>query len=93
MILIIAYGNTLCGDDGAGIILGGMLEAACLTRQIPVKLLSCHQLVPKLVVDMVGPDVSTVVFVDTRIIPDESHSYHVETEPLAVQDVIRSHGK
>lgn len=67
MILLVAYGNELRQDDGAGLLLAQMLErrwqaAGCRVRRIAVQ-----QLTPELAPDIAGSDVSAVVFVDSRI--------------------------
>lgn len=67
MLLIIAYGNTLRGDDGAGVILGENLEQQCRRRAMAAELLVCHQLSPELVLEMIRPGIAGVVFTDTRI--------------------------
>lgn len=72
MILIIAYGNSLRRDDGAGLILGEMLEQALKARGLAVTRLALHQLTPDVALSVAADDVKTVVFVDTRVAaPDE----------------------
>lgn len=72
MILIIAYGNSLRRDDGAGLILGEMLEQALKARGLSVTRLALHQLTPDVALSVAADDVKTVVFVDTRVAaPDE----------------------
>lgn len=67
MLLIIACGNSLRSDDGAGLILAERLEQACLALDVAVERLSVHQLLPELAVDIAAEAVQTVVFVDTRL--------------------------
>jgi hydrogenase maturation protease len=67
VILIIAYGNSLRRDDGAGLILGERLEAALRKRGLHVARIAVHQLTPDLALDVAADDVATVVFVDTRV--------------------------
>lgn len=81
MIFIIAYGNSLRGDDGAGLVLGEMLEKICRERQIVAERMVCHQLTPELVVEMVRPEVSQVVFTDTRVAAPGGSGL-VEGEPV-----------
>jgi hydrogenase maturation protease len=76
--LIIAYGNNLRRDDGAGLILAERLEQAWLAHQIEVKRLVVQQLTPELTLEVAQDEISAVVFVDTRAVPPG------ETE-LAVQ--------
>ena len=61
MILVIGYGNTLRGDDGAG-----QKVAATLARwHLPnVRSLSRHQLTPELAEDIANAN--TIIFVDAR---------------------------
>jgi hydrogenase maturation protease len=68
MILIIAYGNSLRRDDGAGLILAEKLEQAWLARQVEVERLEVQQLVPELALEVARDEVSAVVFADTRVV-------------------------
>ncbi|NJN95665.1 MAG: hydrogenase [Anaerolineales bacterium] len=72
MILLIGYGNDLRRDDGAGLILAERLERVWRNQGVAAKLLPVHQLTPELAAEIAEPDISTVVFVDARVIaPDE----------------------
>ena len=72
MILIIAYGNSLRRDDGAGLILGEMLEEAIRARGQEVTRLALHQLTPDVALAVAADDITAVIFVDTRVaVPDE----------------------
>jgi hydrogenase maturation protease len=74
MLLIIAYGNTLRGDDGAGPALGELVERCCRQRSIEAQLLLCHQLTPELVLGLIRPGIAQVLFCDARIpIPGDDH--------------------
>jgi hydrogenase maturation protease len=74
VILIIAYGNSLRRDDGAGLILGEMLEDVLLGRGLEVARLAVHQLTPDVALSVAAEDVRAVVFVDTRVVgPGEEH--------------------
>ena len=66
MILIIGYGNSLRGDDGAGLLLAEGLEEAWQARQVEVERLAVHQLTPELTLEISREEVTSVVFVDTR---------------------------
>lgn len=60
MILIIGYGNTLCGDDGLGPYAVEQLQDA---ESLPgVEYLTMHQLAPELAEDISHAE--TVIFVD-----------------------------
>lgn len=65
-ILIIAYGNSLRRDDGAGLVLGRQLASAWQNQGIHLTLLETHQLTPELALEIAQPTVAAVVFVDTR---------------------------
>jgi hydrogenase maturation protease len=67
MILIIAYGNDLREDDGAGLILASHLQEAWRARSVIARQVAVRQLVPELAADIVTDGVSAVVFVDTRV--------------------------
>jgi hydrogenase maturation protease len=67
MLLIIAYGNTLRGDDGAGPALGELIERCCRQRSVEAQLLVCHQLTPELVAELIDPGIAQVLFCDARI--------------------------
>ena len=82
MLLIIAYGNTLRGDDGAGIVLGEQLEQECCRRAIATELLVCHQLSPELVIEMIRPGIESVVFTDTRIAAPDGAGSAIDIESL-----------
>lgn len=60
MILVIGYGNTLCGDDGLGPCAVEQLQDA---ESLPgVEYVTLHQLAPELAEDISRAD--TVIFVD-----------------------------
>lgn len=67
MLLIIAYGNTLRGDDGAGPALGELVERRCRGRSMEARLLLCHQLTPELVMELIRPGIAQVLFCDARV--------------------------
>jgi hydrogenase maturation protease len=67
VILIIAYGNSLRRDDGAGLVLGELLEEALRGRGLDVLRIAVHQLTPDLAFDVAAEDIAGVVFVDTRV--------------------------
>ncbi|NUN95518.1 MAG: hydrogenase maturation protease [Candidatus Omnitrophica bacterium] len=63
-ILIIGYGNRLCGDDGVGPAVVKALEAR-YAGDVAVSLLARHQLTPELVDFIVGKDL--VIFIDATL--------------------------
>ena len=67
MLLIIACGNSLRSDDGAGLIFAERLEYACRALDVVVERISVHQLLPELAADIAAEVVQAVVFVDTRL--------------------------
>ena len=72
MLLIIGYGNSLWRDDGAGLALAERLESLCRARGLPVERLELHQLLPELAPEIARPEVTAVIFVDTRLaVPDD----------------------
>lgn len=64
-LLIIAYGNPLRRDDGAGLALGEKLGAALSVHGITVQQLAVHQLLPELALTIANPTLNAVLFVDT----------------------------
>jgi hydrogenase maturation protease len=66
MILILAYGNELRGDDGAGLALGEEIETAFKALSIPCELIRTRQLLPEHAEEIARPNVEAVVFCDTR---------------------------
>lgn len=63
-ILIIGYGNRLCGDDGVGPAVIEALETR-FAGDAAVSLLARHQLTPELVDFIVGKDL--VIFIDATL--------------------------
>ena len=81
MLLLIAYGNPLRQDDGAGWLLADRLEQACGARGIEVRRLSVQQLLPELAVDIAADDIDAVIFSDAR--PAEHDRAAVAVRALA----------
>lgn len=67
MILVIGYGNSLRGDDGAGLLLARQIEQSCLHRGLPVERLEYQQLVPEIALDILRDDVTATIFTDTHV--------------------------
>jgi hydrogenase maturation protease len=82
MLLIIAYGNTLRGDDGAGPALGELIERCCRQRSIEAQLLVCHQLTPELVAELIHPGITRVLFCDARIPSAGDDNMEIAFKPL-----------
>jgi hydrogenase maturation protease len=87
MILIIAYGNPLRQDDGAGLILAERLEQAWLACQIEVERLAVHQLIPELTLEVAREGVSAVVFVDTRAVLPNETEFETQMNPVSAGQV------
>lgn len=89
MILVIGYGNSLRGDDGAGLLLARQIEQACRQRSLPVERLEYQQLVPEIAFDILRHDVAAVIFTDTHIAQaDSSRSGpQVQIRVLSAADV------
>lgn len=83
MILIIAYGNNLRRDDGAGLLLAERLEAKCHTRQMKVERIVVHQLTPELSLEVARAEVTAVVFVDAREANPAEPDLGVQIRPVA----------
>ena len=84
MILIIAYGNSLRQDDGAGFLVAEQLENLLLARQLKVERRVTHQLTPELAAEIARKEVTVVVFVDACLADPETRRPQVQVEPLAV---------
>ena len=70
MVLILAYGNSLRRDDGAGFVLGDVVERMLSEAGLQVKRIDSHQLEPELALDISGEKISSVLFIDTRALPE-----------------------
>lgn len=60
--LVIGYGNTLCGDDGFGVIVAEAVRELALAG---VTVITAHQLTPEMSVEISAA--AQVIFVDARI--------------------------
>ncbi|MGA2402645.1 MAG: hydrogenase maturation protease [Syntrophobacteraceae bacterium] len=69
MVLIIAYGNSLRRDDGAGFVLGDVVERMLSEAGLEVERIDSHQLEPEFALDISGEKVSAVLFIDARAVP------------------------
>ena len=70
MVLIFAYGNSLRRDDGAGFVLGDLVERMLSEAGLEVARIDSHQLEPEFALDISGENVSSVLFIDARAVPD-----------------------
>jgi len=68
MILIIAYGNSLRRDDGAGLALGEILEKTLRDQGRQVRRIALHQLEPEVALSIAEEGIDAVVFVDARVV-------------------------
>jgi len=87
MMLIIAYGNPLRRDDGAGLRLGEILERLWRERDGRVLHIAVHQLTPDLAEDIARDDVFGVVFTDARVVSAKSGNARPEirVRPLSAK--------
>ena len=83
MILLIAYGNALRRDDGAGLLLAEELERQWQSRGVVMRRITAHQLTPELAVDIVGAEATAVFFCDARLAEMEDEA-GVTIESLTV---------
>ncbi len=77
--LVIGYGNSLRGDDGAGQRVAELVNDWQLDR---VRSLSLHQLTPELAADIA--EAETVIFVDATS-PTEEPSTQIQVVPIQAQ--------
>ena len=82
-ILLIAYGNSMRRDDGAGLALANIIEQIWRSQDVTVRRLSIHQLTPELAADMAEPDISAVVFVDACVADDPDQALIPTIRPLS----------
>ncbi len=86
MILILAYGNSLRRDDGAGFVLADVLEKIFFEYHIATKRIDSHQLAPELALEIAREEVASVVFIDTRAITNSSDDLKVNITEVAPPD-------
>jgi hydrogenase maturation protease len=67
LILIVAYGNSLRRDDGAGFFLADALERIWRKQRREVERIDTHQLMPEIAEDVAADGVAAVVFADARV--------------------------
>ncbi len=68
MVLLIAYGNILRRDDGAGFVLADLLEILLIEAGAGVDRIDSHQLTPELTLDIARENIGAVAFVDARAV-------------------------
>ena len=85
MILLIACGNSLRRDDGAGLLLAELLEKSWRLGNWRVQRLTVHQLTPELAEFTAAKRVRAVVFFDSRVRHEKEGSQEVEVHPLVLR--------
>ena len=92
MILIIAYGNNLRRDDGAGLALGAALSRLWSAQGKPTRLLQTHQLLPEHAEEISRADVEAVVFCDaSRPAGKENKTLSIRPVQPAAREVAPGH--
>ena len=91
MILLIAYGNPLRQDDGAGLRLAERMVERWQAADIPLRHLAVQQLTPELAAEIAEPGVAAVVLVDARAVDadaakNDPAALAVAVMPLAAPD-------
>ena len=81
-VLLIAYGNPLRCDDGAGLRLAERMAGRWQATGTRLRHLAVQQLTPELAVEIAEPGVRTVIFVDARAV--EAAAAGQEPAALAV---------
>ncbi|MFZ0932034.1 MAG: hydrogenase maturation protease [Syntrophobacteraceae bacterium] len=70
MVLILAYGNSLRRDDGSGYVLADLVERMITEAGLEVERIDSHQLEPELALDISREKITSVLFIDTRALPE-----------------------
>jgi len=86
MILLIACGNSLRRDDGAGLVLAELLERNWRSGPQEVQQVSVHQLTSDLAEYIARKEVSVVVFVDSRVAITGARGFQVQVHKLDLED-------
>jgi hydrogenase maturation protease len=87
MVLLIAYGNSLRRDDGAGFLLAEKIEHLLNDAGRAVTRIDVHQLTPELALDIAEETVSTVLFLDTRAVSDPSDDLSIHVAKVAAAEI------
>lgn len=83
-VLILACGNPLRRDDGAGLLLAEQLAAFLATVGQSHRLVTVQQFTPELALAIADEALSSVIFVDTRAwYATDSSPFQIEIQPLA----------
>ena len=82
--LLIACGNSLRQDDGAGLLLAAGLAAHWQAGNHLHRYIQVQQLVPELALEIASPEVEMVWFVDSRVASDESDTA-LQIRPLQTE--------
>ncbi len=67
-LLLIACGNNLRRDDGAGLVLAEIIAQECRAKGVEVQCIAVPQLLPELTLEIARPEVAAVLFVDTVVV-------------------------
>jgi len=84
MILLIACGNSLRSDDGAGLVLAELMEKSWRLGNWRVQRISVRQLTPELAELVAAKRVTAVVFFDSRVTNEKQGNHGVEVHQLAL---------
>jgi hydrogenase maturation protease len=85
MILLIACGNSLRRDDGAGLVLAELLEKSWRLGNWKLQRISVYQLTPELAELIAAERVAAVVFFDSRVTTEKQGEHGVEVHRLACE--------
>lgn len=86
MVLILAYGNSLRRDDGAGFVLADKVQRLLTNAGALVKRIDSHQLMPELSLDIAEDNISSVIFIDTRAVKDPSDNLRIGSHRIKSAD-------
>lgn len=87
MVLLIAYGNSLRRDDGAGFVLAENLERIFLQSGQAAVRLEVHQLTPELSLDISKENIRAVIFLDTRAVTDPDDDFRIHVQKVAPAEI------
>lgn len=85
MILIMASGNPLREDDGAGLLMAHALQQHWQRQGIEVACIAVQQLVPELAAEIAGAEVDALYFVDARAAAGEGCHPMVTVERISAR--------
>jgi hydrogenase maturation protease len=82
-ILLVACGNSLRSDDGAGLLLAERMTQLWQAQGVSVRYESVHQLTPELAATIADDALATVIFVDTRDATAEGDEPQVQIRAIS----------